>query len=69
MIEKKIGNSFMNESGGTERWYNEKGELHRGNGLPAVVDEEGYEAGYLNGDLQYWIWKGRRVDGDFSKDS
>ena len=68
MIELEIGGLLVNEDRGTEKWYNKKGELHRPNGLPAVLDDQGYEAGYINGDLQYWIWKGRRTDGDFSED-
>jgi len=32
-----------------EEWFNKKGELHRPNGLPAIVDVDGYEAYYEHG--------------------
>ena len=44
---------------GTKRWYNEVGELHRDNGLPAVEFFDGHKVWYdENGDccrIDDWI--------------
>jgi len=34
---------------GTQRWYNNAGELHRENDLPAVIFENGTKVWYKNG--------------------
>ena len=36
---------------GTKRWYNDKGELHRENDLPAIEYADGSKFWYLNGKL------------------
>jgi len=60
----------MNNSGGTERWYDEYDNLHRPDGLPAVVDDEGYEGYYNHGAIKYWIWKGKKTSGeDFEEET
>jgi len=32
-----------------ERWYDKNGMLHRGNSLPAVIYEDGYEVHWVHG--------------------
>ena len=36
---------------GTKRWYNDKGKLHRENGLPAIEWANGDKEWFLNGKL------------------
>ena len=36
---------------GTEKWYNEDGELHRDDDLPAVIKTYGTQEWYRNGKL------------------
>jgi len=35
----------------TERWYDESGQPHRDNGLPAVLSGNGHEVYYMHGKL------------------
>ena len=34
-----------------EEWQDKEGRIHRPNGLPAVLDDEGYESYYEHGQL------------------
>ena len=36
---------------GTQKFYNEKGQIHRDNDLPAIIRADGYKAWYQNGKL------------------
>jgi len=51
---------FVRVSGWAERWYDEEGNIHRDNGLPAVLQPNGYEGYYIHGVFQYKKWKGER---------
>ena len=62
---------------GDKRWFNEEGQLHRDNDLPAVIYADGSQFWYKNGELhrdndlpafiwadgsQYWWKNGRRYN-------
>lgn len=54
MSKRKVQRPFIQRLGTTveESWFDEDGHLHRENGLPARVDNEGYESYWNHGRLK-----------------
>jgi hypothetical protein len=51
LVKAMTNSTCKTYENGTKFWYNDKGELHRENDLPAVEYVSGYKSWYLNGEL------------------
>jgi len=43
----------------SEHWFDSNEMLHRDNGIPAIIQNNDYEAYYIHGVFQYRKWKGK----------